>query len=91
MKESIVYFDSPGHENTQQVLSLVKDRAQARDIRKLVLASTRGKLYRLHMRNSSQPRQPVELQMTPFKFTEPWGLPRITALNAYTEILAGIE
>ena len=47
MKESIVYFDSPEHENTQQVLSLVKDRAQARDIRKLVLASTRGKTARV--------------------------------------------
>ncbi|MFC1857656.1 hypothetical protein ACFL9U_06450 [Thermodesulfobacteriota bacterium] len=43
MKETIIYFEKPGKVNTPQVLSLVKERAQARDIRKVVLASTSGK------------------------------------------------
>ncbi|MEE8400484.1 MAG: hypothetical protein V3S89_15840 [Desulfobacterales bacterium] len=42
MEEKIVYFEKPGIENTEQVLSLVKERAQARGITKVVLASTRG-------------------------------------------------
>jgi len=42
MEEKIVYFKTPGKENTQQVLSLVKERAVARGIKKIVLASTRG-------------------------------------------------
>jgi len=42
MEEKIVYFESPGKENTLQVLSLVKEKAAARGIKKIVLASTRG-------------------------------------------------
>ncbi len=42
MEEKIVYFETPGKDNTPQVLSLVKERAQARAIKKIVLASTRG-------------------------------------------------
>lgn len=42
MEEKIVYFEKPGKDNTQQVLSLVKERAKARGIKKVVLASTRG-------------------------------------------------
>ena len=42
MEEKIIYFEKPGLENTDQVLSLVKERAQARGIKKVVLASTRG-------------------------------------------------
>jgi hypothetical protein len=42
MEEKIVYFEAPGKENTRQVLSLVKERAAARGIKKIVLASTRG-------------------------------------------------
>ena len=42
MEEKIVYFETPGKDNTQEVLDLVKERAEARDIRKVVLASTRG-------------------------------------------------
>jgi hypothetical protein len=42
MEEKIVYFETPGKDNTQHVLELVKERAQARSIKKIVLASTRG-------------------------------------------------
>lgn len=42
MEEKIVYFEKKGESNTPQVLALVKERAQARGIKKVVLASTRG-------------------------------------------------
>jgi len=42
MEEKIVYFETAGKENTSEVLRLVKERAQARGITKVVLASTRG-------------------------------------------------
>lgn len=42
MEEKIVYFETPGKENTPEVLRLAKERAQARGISKIVLASTRG-------------------------------------------------
>ena len=42
MEEKIVYFEKPGKENTVHVLRLVKERSQTKDIKKVVLASTRG-------------------------------------------------
>ncbi len=42
MEEKVVYFETAGKENTPEVLRLVKERAQARGISKIVLASTRG-------------------------------------------------
>jgi hypothetical protein len=42
MEEKIIYFEKPGKENTANVLQLIKERARARGIRKIVLASTRG-------------------------------------------------
>jgi hypothetical protein len=42
MEEKITYFERPGKENTADVLEIVKGRAQARGIKKVVLASTRG-------------------------------------------------
>jgi uncharacterized protein len=42
MEEKIVYFEKPGRENTADVLRLAKERAVARGIKKIVLASTRG-------------------------------------------------
>jgi len=42
MESKIVYFENPGKVNTPQVLSLVKEAAQTRNIKKIVLASTRG-------------------------------------------------
>ncbi len=46
MEEKIVYFETSGKENTPDVLRLVKERAQARGISKIVLASTRGETAR---------------------------------------------
>lgn len=42
MESRIVYFDKPGKINTSTVLSLVKETALTKGIRKIVLASTRG-------------------------------------------------
>lgn len=42
MEEKIVYFEKPGKENTAEVIHLIKERARARGIKKIVLASTRG-------------------------------------------------
>ena len=42
MEEKIVYFETSGEEDTLEVLRLVEERAQARGINKIVLASTRG-------------------------------------------------
>ena len=47
MEEKIVYFEMTGKENTHEVMRLVKERAQARGITKIVLASTRGDTARL--------------------------------------------
>lgn len=42
MEEKIVYFEQPGIDNTEETLQLAFERAKARGIRKIVLASTRG-------------------------------------------------
>ena len=42
MEEKIIYFEKPGKEHTAEVIRLVKWKAQARGIKKVVLASTRG-------------------------------------------------
>ncbi len=42
MEEKIVYFEKKGEVNTPQVLDLVKERAKARGISKIVVASTKG-------------------------------------------------
>jgi uncharacterized protein len=42
MEEKITYFEKPGKENTAEVLHLVKERAGAKGITKVVLASTKG-------------------------------------------------
>jgi hypothetical protein len=42
MEEKITYFEKPGEENTTNVIRLIKERARARGIKKVVLASTRG-------------------------------------------------
>jgi len=46
MEEKIVYFEKPGKGNTSEVIQLVKERAQAREINRLVIASTRGSTAR---------------------------------------------
>ena len=42
MEEKITYFEEPGIGNTDATLALAIERARARGIKKLVLASTRG-------------------------------------------------
>jgi len=42
LEEKIVYFEKAGMENTATTLNLALERAKARNIRKIVLASTRG-------------------------------------------------
>ncbi len=47
MEEKIVYFEEPGIENTEATLRLAEERAKARGIKKVILASTRGEVARL--------------------------------------------
>jgi uncharacterized protein len=49
MEEKITYFESSGTENTEETLRLAVERAKARGIKKIVLASTRGETARLAM------------------------------------------
>ena len=42
VKETIVYFEAAGQQNTQDTLDLALERARARGIKKVVIASTRG-------------------------------------------------
>lgn len=46
MEEKIVYFEEPGPANTETVLRLAGERAKARGIKKIVLASTTGETAR---------------------------------------------
>jgi hypothetical protein len=47
LEEKIVYFEEPGIENTETTLRLARERAEARGIKKVVLASTRGDTARM--------------------------------------------
>jgi len=47
LEEKIVYFEKPGPVNTEETLRLVIERAKARGITKIVLASTRGDTAKL--------------------------------------------
>ncbi|MBI4282284.1 MAG: hypothetical protein HY672_02185 [Chloroflexi bacterium] len=42
MESRIVYFEKPGIDNTEEVLSLVKERARALGIKTVIVASTTG-------------------------------------------------
>ena len=42
MESKIVYFDNPGKENTDDVLNIVKQRADELGIKKILVASTTG-------------------------------------------------
>ena len=41
-EKTITYFDSPGEENTDEVLKLAKERAEELELRDVVVASTKG-------------------------------------------------
>ena len=47
MEEKIVYFEKPGVGNTEETLRLAVERAKARGIKQIVIASTRGDTARL--------------------------------------------
>ena len=47
LEEKIIYFEALGRRNTEETLHLVAERAKARAISKIVLASTRGNTARL--------------------------------------------
>jgi hypothetical protein len=47
LEEKITYFETEGPENTEETLRLAAERARARGIKKIVLASTTGKTARL--------------------------------------------
>ena len=47
LEEKIIYFEAPGRRNTEETLRLVAERAKARGINKIVLASTRRDTARL--------------------------------------------
>ena len=47
LEEKIVYFEEPGKDNTEETLKLAIERAKARGIKKILLASTRGDTARL--------------------------------------------
>jgi hypothetical protein len=46
LEEKIVYYEKPGMENTETTLQLALERAKARGIKKILLASTRGETAR---------------------------------------------
>jgi len=47
VEEKITYYEKSGQDNTEETLRLALDRAEARGIKKVVLASTRGDTARL--------------------------------------------
>ncbi|MFH2011483.1 MAG: hypothetical protein ABIJ37_02070 [Pseudomonadota bacterium] len=83
MEEKIVYFEKTGEINTQQVLSLVKERGQTRAIKKVVLASTRGETARTFAKAFEG--LGVELVVIPWQFgfrdTHPFPLELIAELK----------
>jgi hypothetical protein len=42
LEEKIVYFEKPGKDNTEQTLTLAMERAKARGVKKIIVASTWG-------------------------------------------------
>jgi uncharacterized protein len=51
MEEKITYFETAGLENTEATLRLAAERAKARGIKKIVLASTTGETARLALKH----------------------------------------
>ena len=66
MEEKIVYFEQPGEGNTSEVLRLVKERANARQIDKVILASTRGNTARSAMEAFADSN--IKLVVIPWQF-----------------------
>ncbi len=66
MQEQIVYFEKAGEENTSEVLRLVRERANARGIDKVILASTRGNIA--HSAMESFANTNIKLIVIPWQF-----------------------
>ncbi|MFC1799213.1 hypothetical protein ACFLZL_05360 [Thermodesulfobacteriota bacterium] len=83
MEGKIVYFENPGKVNTPQVLSLVKEAAQTRKIKKIVLASTRGATAKASL--GAFEGTPVKLVVIPWQYGFK-GTPQPFPQNLKTEI-----
>jgi hypothetical protein len=66
VEEQIVYFEKAGEENTSEALRLVRERASARGIDKVVLASTRGNTARSAMEAFANTN--IKLVVVPWQF-----------------------
>ena len=66
MEEQIAYFEKAGEENTSEVLRLARERASARGIDKVVLASTRGNTARSAMEAFANTN--IKLVVVPWQF-----------------------
>ena len=66
LEEKIVYFEAPGPENTEETLRLVVERAKARGISKIILASTIGDTARLAAENFADTN--IKMVVVPHQF-----------------------
>lgn len=66
MEEKIVYFEEPGLVNTENALSLAIERAEARGIKKIILASTKGDTARLAANRLAH--SDIKLVVIPFQY-----------------------
>ena len=66
MEEKIVYFEKRGVENTDETLKLVVERAIARGISKVVLASTKGDTARAAL--AAFDGKDIKLVVIPWQF-----------------------
>jgi uncharacterized protein len=66
MEEKIVYFERPGRENTEDVMELVLERAESRNIKRIVVASTRGNTAKAFFRAFEE--KDARLVVVPWQF-----------------------
>lgn len=66
MEEKITYFETSGTEHTEETLRLAAERAKARGIKKIVLASTRGETARLAMERYAD--KDIKLVVVPHQY-----------------------
>ena len=66
MEEKIVYFTNPGKGNTKEVVKLVMERANSRDIDKIVVASTTG--YTAKLFSDEVESKDIQLIVVPWQF-----------------------
>jgi hypothetical protein len=71
MEEKIVYFEKPGRENTEDVMELVLERAESRNIKRIVVASTRGNTAQAFSRAFEEKDTRLVVVPWQFGFKEP--------------------